>query len=384
MPTKNPIGSCIIVGAGPAGLQVAQQLAKLGKGKVAVTLIDRQDYLDWSLASPRSLVAPEDVNTHSYCMPMTAVVKHVGGPNAKFVQASVETIHPKSVALQDGTVLEADTIVVAVGGHYANGALWKPLPHHTTKEARIQAFRDENKKLANCQSVVVAGAGPTGVEVAGELQAAYPNMTVTLVGTLLPGFSSKNQMRMKQALESMGVHLMEGRVVSEEPDGQRNVHLRDGRIIEKVDHVLNAAGMIFAGASLASSELKQDVTSNGQFRCRPTLQLQSSDTVFCTGDVLAVPDGFYADVKGMKQLEDTAIIVAKNVVATLQQGPLQKFHWSKTPKNDMMITTLGPKKAIAFLPIPAFIANFMARKIKSTDFYMSVKAGSLYGKGKTW
>jgi hypothetical protein len=113
------IGSCIIVGGGLAGIQVARGLQKLkgkgGKGGITVTVVDRQNYLDWSLASPRSVVAPDDVQKFGYVMPLTSVCEFVG---ADFVQGAVDKIGPKSVTLEDGTTLKADCVVVAIGGDW--------------------------------------------------------------------------------------------------------------------------------------------------------------------------------------------------------------------------------------------------------------------------
>jgi NADH dehydrogenase FAD-containing subunit len=378
------IGSCIIVGGGLAGIQVARGLQKLkGKGGITVTVVDRQNYLDWSLASPRSVVAPDDVQKFGYVMPLTSVCEFVG---ADFVQGAVDKIGPKSVTLEDGTTLEADCVVVAIGGQYASGAIWKPTPDQTTTEKRIAAFRALNKEIVDAKSIVVAGAGPTGVEVAGEIKAAFPDTTVTMVGTLLPSSPEALQTRMKGVLEKMGVVVQEGRVDVEAPDADGNVKTRDAVFI-KADLVLNAAGFIFAGAKLADETLAKDLTARGQFNCRPTLQLQGCDTVYCCGDVLAVPEGCFADVKGSSHADSTADIVAANIILQLQgkesSPALKEFAWSKTPINKPFMTALGPKIAVGYIGMPHFLENFMARSIKCKDYYMSLK-GKGYGKGKTW
>lgn len=371
------IGSCIIVGGGPGGIQVARGLQKYN---INVTVVDRQNYLDWSLASPRSVAKPDDVEKYGYIFPLQQVCDHVGVTT--FVQGAVTKVGPKSVTLENGTTLEADCVVVAVGGQYASGAIWKPTPDQTTKETRMAAFRTLNKQISDAKSIVISGAGPTGVEVAGEIKAAFPDTTVTMVGTLLPNSPEVLQKRMKKALEDMGVVVKEGRVDASAPDADGNVKTRSGDTI-KADLVLNAAGFAFAGAQLADDTLSADVTPRGQFNCRPTLQLQGCDTVFCCGDILAVPEGCFADVKGLQHADITADAVAVNVVNLLQEKPLKDFAWSKTPIVKPMMTALGPKIAVAYIGMPNFLENFMGRQIKCKDYYMSLK-GKLYGKGKTW
>jgi NADH dehydrogenase FAD-containing subunit len=93
------IGSCIIVvGGGPAGIDVARAaIAKhQSRATVNVTIVDRQNYMDWSLASPRMLVAPDDIDKYGYIMPLKEVCDFVGtyrrgSKRTKFVQGAVDT-----------------------------------------------------------------------------------------------------------------------------------------------------------------------------------------------------------------------------------------------------------------------------------------------------
>lgn len=372
------------MGGGPSGIHVARNIVNSAGSTVSITVVDRQNYMDWCVASPRMLVQPEDIEKFGYVMPTDKVCEHIAGKKGKisFVQGAVSKIGATSVTLSDGRTLSADTIVVAVGGQYAGGP-WKPLPDQTTRESRIAYMKTLKAKIASMKSVVVAGAGPTGVEVAGELKAAFPGHVITLVGTLLPNSPKVLQDRMKAALEKMGVVIIEGRVDVEGPDVNGNVKTRAGDVIENADIVLNAAGFTFQGKELADDKIQTDVTERGQFACRPTLQLASTDTVFCCGDILAVPQGCFADVKGVQHANDTAETVAKNVVFQLQKKPLVDFKWSKVPINKPMMTALGPSVAVGYMGMPNFMENFLGRKLKSKDYYMSLK-GSSYGRGKTW
>lgn len=124
-------GSCIIVGVGAAGASAASVLKGSG---IDVTIVDKQNYHDWSMASARSLVNPDEVEKQSFVLPLDKMAEFFG---AKFVQSAVKEIGPKSVTLVNGEILEADCIIVAIGGHYASGALWKLTPELTTKEKRI-------------------------------------------------------------------------------------------------------------------------------------------------------------------------------------------------------------------------------------------------------
>jgi len=382
---NNSIGSCIIVGGGPAGTNVARSIVKAAGGSVEIAIVDRQNYLDWSLASPRMLVQPDDVDKYGYVMPLDKVCEHIAGRHGKiqFRQGAVSHIGAKSVVLRDGTTLTADCVVIAIGGHYKSGGIWKPTPDQTTKESRIAAMRVLKEKLAKAHHILITGAGPTGVEVAGEIKSEFPNCTVTIVGKMLPNSTEAARARMKAALEGMGVICMEGRVDVDAPDSDGNVKTRDGETIAKVDLILNAAGFAFAGAELADDTIKVDLTPQGQFNCQRTLQLEHCETVFVCGDILAVPEGCFADVKGMKHADDTAQVVGKNLALLLQQKKLVEFKWSKTAITKPMMTALGPAVGVGFVGLPAFMEDWMCRTFKCKDYYMSMKA-KLYGKGKTW
>jgi NADH dehydrogenase FAD-containing subunit len=371
-------GTCIIVGGGIGGVMVAKNLKKSG---LEVTIIDRQNYLDWSIAAARSLVSPDDIDKHNYAMPLDKVSEFMG---AKFVQSAVAQVSEKSVTLANGDVLNADFVVVAIGGQYGSGALWKPTPELTTKEKRVAAFRAEREKAAAAKAIVVAGAGLAGVEVAGELKAAFPDAKVTLVGTFLPFASDNTKAKVRTALEEMGVILTDGRVEDPKPVNGK-VKTSSNETLD-ADIVYMATGFIFAGAKLLDDNLKSNVTENGQVSCRPTLQLDGCDTVFACGDIVKVPDGKYADVKGSMHAEAMAKTVAANVMNLMAGKELSSFKWSEKANNVPSFTALGPDVGVGDLGMPSFmggIENWMARKVKTADFFMTFRAAD-FGKGKTW
>ena len=84
--------SVIIVGGGPAGFFCAQALQKADES-ISVTIINRGDYMDWSLSTPRSVCAPEDADKHGYTFPLDKVCEFVG---ATAVHANVTQIDPKA------------------------------------------------------------------------------------------------------------------------------------------------------------------------------------------------------------------------------------------------------------------------------------------------
>lgn len=223
-----------------------------------------------------------------------------------------------------------------------------------------------------------------GVEVAGEIKSAYPDKSVTLVGSLLANATEYMRTNVKSTLEGMDVTLKEGRVEAAAPT--------DGKVVttkgETLDCnlVLNTAGFTYEGTSIADSSIGDSVTDRGQFTCKPTLQLKSCDTVFAIGDVLEVPEGKYADVKGVVHAEATGKIAAYNIVQLLlhaDKPALKDFKWSSEPIRKPMMSVLGPSDGVGDLGLPFGIGSVLARKIKCKDYYVSLM-GKNYGKGKTW
>src|SRR6202034_569162 len=72
----------------------------------------------------------------------------------------------------DGTQrsLSYDQLVIATGSHVRTNLPFKPVGTH---EETLAALHSLQKQIDVAKSIVVAGAGPTGVETAGELAAAY-------------------------------------------------------------------------------------------------------------------------------------------------------------------------------------------------------------------
>lgn len=378
MAKKKASGSCIIIGGGAAGAATANALKNTG---VSVTIVDRQNYLDWSIAAARSLVAPDEIEKKSFTMPLKEVSQFY---DAKFVHSAVTNIGEKSVQLENGSTMEADCIVIAVGGHYDSGAIWKPTPDQTTKESRIKCFRAEHARALGAKSIAVAGAGLAGVEIAGELKAAFPEKKITLVGKLLPSVTATNRKRVQAGLDKLGVVLVQGRLEQQETvNGKATTSL--GETID-ADIIYDAAGFIFSVQDILDSELKSSVAKTGQLNCKPTLQLETCGSIFACGDIVSIPEGKFADVKGMMHAEETAKTVAENVVNLLSGKPLSAFKWSDKPINMPVMTVLGPNVAVCALGMPGFmkgVENMLGKKLKGKDFFLSMKAKE-YGKGKTW
>src|SRR5690606_24430850 len=89
--------------------------------------------------------------------------------------------------LASGRRVEADYTGLASGSSYPYPA--KP-GADSTAEA-LDDLRRTHKELAGAGRVLIIGAGPVGLELAGEIKEVWPHKQVTIVdpaGELLPGY----------------------------------------------------------------------------------------------------------------------------------------------------------------------------------------------------
>lgn len=130
--------------------------------------------LSW--ATLRPLVEPAFADRITW-----AHVDHLKG-KARLVVASVEAVTEQQVLLSavDGSSSQSpvpyDYLVVATGSSNAGAPAARARGGgHSALQARRAAFAAEAKILAEAQSVLIVGGGPTGVELAGEILTDQPN-----------------------------------------------------------------------------------------------------------------------------------------------------------------------------------------------------------------
>ena len=119
--------------------------------------------------------------------------------------------------LSSGEELAPDIIVLATGSSY-------PLPGNSGAESAEQAealFRAGHDALAGADHVLLLGGGPVGIELAGEITAAWPGKHVTIVDPVndLLGGAFKPELRreLRRQLERQGVELLLGSALREPP-----------------------------------------------------------------------------------------------------------------------------------------------------------------------
>ena len=170
----------VILGAGWAGLPLAHKILKYtlpkAKGGLKVILFSPNSHFYWNLAAIRGVI-PGAIPDEQLFLPIEPGFAHYSASNFEFVLGKAERLNPDSdtieVTSNDGNSrsLSYDQLVIATGSQMRSSNLpFKPVGRH---EETLTALHLLQKEISVANSIVVAGAGPTGVETAGELAAAY-------------------------------------------------------------------------------------------------------------------------------------------------------------------------------------------------------------------
>ena len=357
----------VVVGAGFGGLSTARALASL---PVDVTIVDRNNYHGfWPLLYQVATagLAADDI-AHS----VRSIVRDEH--NVQVVMATVESVDldGRQVELDDGRRLPYDYLVLAAGtvpadfgvpGVAEHAFTLKTLPgalrlrDHVLRQFE-RAARDPSLVEKGALTVVIAGGGPTGVELAGSfvelfhvvLAKDYAGsglgrarvVLVEMADHLLHGFSVRSQADARRVLESRGVEVRVSSVVaSVTADG---VHLKDGSFIPSATAVWVAG----VRASPVADGLGVEQGRAGQVKVLPDLSLPGHPEVFAIGDLAGS-----VDKKGepLPQVAQVAMQggrrVAKNIGARMNDRPTRPFHY----KDKGIMATIGRRSAVAELPL---------------------------------
>jgi len=215
------------------------------------------------------------------------------------------------VVTGSGQEIAADYIVLATGSRY-------PFPAKTdivdTHHAHEQV-RKTHQALAAADRVLLIGAGPVGIELAGEIHHVWPDKSIVLLDTaeeVLGGpYKAELKTELRRQLEDAGVRLLLGSPLLQAPPtepgdlGTFTVTTEAGTQVT-ADIWFRCYGVVpnsdFLGDSLASAR-----RSDGFIEVGPTLQLAGQPTVFALGD-LSTAD---AKMAGFASLQ--AAVVADNI-----------------------------------------------------------------------
>ena len=371
-----------MVGGGFAGLNFAQRMFK--DKNYQVTLVDKNNYNFFTPLLYQVATSFLDPSTISY--PFRKLLRN---RRLHFRMGELVKVDPaaRTIYLNDG-VLSYDHLVFAAGARtnfYGIGSIEKNALSlkgiddalhmrnalmRTLEQAAITTNPVERKKLL---TIVVAGGGPTGVEVAGMLaefknyilEKDYPELKGAEGGiyivdggpSLLAAMSDKTHKAAYDALVRLGVHVKLNIQVTDYSNDQ--VTFATGEIIE-------AKTLIWAAGITALTFEGIPATSLGPNRRMKTdafNKVEGMDNIWAIGDIsIQYTDPAYPN--GHPQLAQPAMqqgkTLAKNFIALSKGRPLKAFKYFD--KGDMAIVGRHNAQLDMFkhkLHIGGFIALFV-------------------------
>lgn len=268
----------LIVGGGAAGLELATHLGQqLGKSGLAeVTLLDATSTHIWKPllheVASGTLAESEEIEylAQAHRNHFRFLLGRMEGLNRETQEVIVSSIvNKQGVELIPRRVFKYDTLVMAVGS-VSNTFGIKGVDQHcmfidTIKQAYrfqkqlvesyyIQSYANQNKQRDKPLSIVIVGAGATGVELSAELHevtkllATYGlegsiNVKITIIEAatqLLPALPPRLSQATQEQLVKLGIDLKLGRRVTEVTETA--VYTHDGEVID-ADLKVWAAGI---------------------------------------------------------------------------------------------------------------------------------------------
>jgi NADH dehydrogenase FAD-containing subunit len=331
---SNSRASVAVIGGGYAGIHTAKALDDVAD----VTLVDPTEAFVHNVAAWRALVEPEWLDR--IFLPYERLLA-----NGRFVRDRAVAVDGPRVTLASGDVLEPDYLVLATGSSY-------PFPAKTEEpdvaSARLR-FRDAHEELLAAERVLIVGAGPSGLELAGEIKFFYPDKQVTIADVaddILTGpYDQALRDELRRQLDELGVELRLGQALMELPSAAPatldtiRITTEDGTEL-LADIWFRAFGVRPHSEYLDGGSHTGSRNEPGYIRVDEHLRVVGETNVFAIGDVSDAD----RDTAGAASRQ--AGVVVANIRALIT-GEAKLTSWETLPP--IIAIPLGPEGGAGFL-----------------------------------
>src|SRR3954471_18792838 len=370
----------VIVGGGFGGLQAALHLKN---AEVEITIVDRRNF---HLFQPLAYqVATGALAAGEVCYPLRAIFRGEERVRVMLAEATGFDLDARQVRLRTSAgneTLEYDTLIVGGGSKYnyfghpewqQHAAELKSL--EGALHIRAQILRAvESAELAETEAererqltFVVVGAGPTGVEMAGQIaeiardtRRDFRNIDTTRTRVLLveagdrvlATFPPKLSAKAFKSLESLGVTPL----VNHQVTGIDERGVTVGTELLQSATVIWAAGVLASGvASTLGEAAGAEVDRLGRLLVEPDLTVPGHPEVLAIGDMVVVRghDPLPGVAPVAMQMGRYAARVVRERLRGRDAGPFKY-------KNKGNLATIGRARAVADLPPRIRVSGFIA------------------------
>jgi NADH dehydrogenase len=409
IPTRSrkvePVHSIVIIGGGAGGIQLATRLGdKLGKSRKArVILVDRAATHLWKPLLHEVAAGSMDANAHQLEYAAQARWHHF-----EFQQGSLigldragQTVTISAVTDEDGVEIlpqrevDYDTLVLAIGSETNFFGVPGAAEHAIALDAVSQAERFRRRMIAACMraqsrlaqverrgqppvSIVIIGAGATGVELSAELRGtarvlgAYGlhqldplrDISITLIEAgprILGPLPERIADETAALLQDMNIGILTSERVTEVQP--QSVHTASGKILP-ADLTVWAGGIqvpkVLAEVGLPTNRLGQVLVSQ-------TLQTTIDPDIFAFGDCASCPwpEKSTTVPPRAQAAHQQAGLLYRSLQRRLEGKSLPVFHY----RDRGSLVSLGRYDAVG---------NLMGKLIGSTLFVEGKLARALY------
>jgi NADH dehydrogenase len=357
----------VVVGSGFGGLNAIRALLN---GPFEITVVDRDNYHGfWPLLYE---VATAGLGPDDIAHPVRAMFGDRTNIDVRIGTVSGVDLDKRLVSVEDEEAIPYDYLVLAAGSSTSDFGLPGVTEHAFPLKTLPDAVRLRNHILATFEradsnrsrlddgllTIVVAGGGPTGVEMAGALTELigrnlakdFPHLDVTqarvllieMADHLLGGFSPKSQQSALLTLRTKGVEVRLNTAIASVEAERVLVH--DGDPIP-CGTVVWTAGV---RANPIADELGLAQGRAGEVRVNPDLSVPGHREVFVIGDLAAAVD---RNGQPYPQMAQVAIQGGKYVARCIRRRQKGKQTRPFRYHDHGQMATIGRRAAVAELPL---------------------------------
>ena len=372
----------VVIGGGFGGLLAAKHLAS---APVELTLIDRRNF---HLFQPLTYqVATGALSPAEVCYPLRAIFKRRRNVRVLLAEVTGIDLDSREVQLVPGASEPAaltvgyDTLIVAGGSRYSyfgHDEWQEAAPEVKSLESALamrgrllSAFEaaeleSDEARRRRLLTFVVVGAGPTGVEMAGqiaelardtlrrEFRSIDPGegriLLIEMADRVLTTFPPSLSRKAAESLERLGVTPLLGRTVVGIYEEGVTIEAPDGASERIPSGTVTWAAGVTASALAAqlAEQSGAEVDRAGRVTVRPDLTLPGHPEVFAIGDMVRVtaPDGSQELLPGVAPVAmQQGRYAARAVRARLRGREEGPFHY----RDKGNLATIGRARAVADL-----------------------------------
>ncbi|KAJ6111351.1 AMID-like mitochondrial oxidoreductase [Penicillium sp. IBT 18751x] len=365
----------VIIGASFAGLQVARGLLGALSGDIKVVLINPSDLYYFNIAAPRIMTKPRAFKREQYLLPIRPAFEKYGSQSFQFIQGRAQSIDPHTrtvtTSVESAHTVTYDYLVIASGSSPTSFFNGTQVPFKSLGDDPTSAIRKSQETISAAKSAIIAGAGPIGIEFAGELAEAWAGKngtSITLISAsegVLPSLKNSVGKKAELLLAKHNVKIIRSKRVIRAEEGSKGwkVTLNSGEELS-ADVYIASTGVVPNNDFIPPEFLSEKgwVKVDEHFR----LQDQPKQPIYAIGDITNLPLR-----TAIKVAEQVPVVVGNLKADILGNGKRQKY-----VPND---------KILMFVPVGASsgtgqmggmrVWGKMVSMFKGKDFMVSKAAG---------